>query len=754
MEDQKPDQPISLIEELRRRKVLNTAIVYGISAFAITEIATFLFENFGVPDWAERLLAALFVAGFPVAMFLSWAFDIGADGVVRTPRSGRRNPRTLVAVALLLLVAATGGLFYLIFPEPPPPSVAGAPDADYGFEPAEKLDNSVAILPFDSLSTQPDDAFFSRGVAEEILNHLASYRELNVIGRTSSFAFEGGGLPAPRISALLGVRHLLQGSVRRYENQVRVSTQLLNENGVQVWSQNFDRRLEDIFDIQTQIAAAVAEAVLTQLSPRVLEPTATRLDAYELYLKGRDLVYARTRGQEAIDILQRAVELDPRYAPAHAELAIALALSGLSPELEIAREAVDAALALSPNLLRALAARGLILLQQRPHDPVSAETVLRRVLAQEPSMIDAALWLANALAMQGLKEEAVEVWLRAHRLDPMHPTLSRNVIDSLSESGEDRRAEAVARRVIESPANASWQPYVALYDLYRSRGRLADAARVARKWNEDAARLDRLVNECYCLLISAHANLGDEAAADYWLDRSRRDFPGQHWNDLFEVVHVLRGRGRYDAAAASWNEYLHQNFGQADQFPIAGLARLGSLTSLAGDHEAAIESLEPLLGAPEADGLVGLEMKQALAWAYLNTGQAERAGPLLEALEQEFEALQTEDTLLFQVALPLQVDSTHGYALNAALRGENERALDRLEEVIGAGWNRYYAYHHDPRWGSLRADERFKSLMARAKADADRQRAELELTEPMEKFIARLDAIMLAASGEQRATGR
>ena len=743
MKDRKPDESISLIEELRRRKVLYTAIVYGVSAFAITEIATFLFENFGVPDWAERLLAALFVAGFPVAMFLSWAFDISADGVVRTPRSGRRNPRTLIAVALVLLVAAPGGLFYLIFPEPAPPIVAGAPDAGYGFEPAEKLDNSVAVLPFDSLSTQPDDAFFSRGVAEEILNHLGTYRELNVIGRTSSFAFEGSGFSVPRISALLGVRYLLQGSVRRHENQVRVSTQLLNETGVQVWSRNFDRRLEDIFVIQTQIAVAVAEAVVSQLSPRVLDPAATRLDAYELYLKGRDLVYGRVRQQEAIDALQRAIELDPRYAPAHAELAIALALAGPSG-LESAREAVDTALALSPNLLRALAARGLILIQQRPPDPASAETVLRQVLAQEPSMIDAALWLGNALNMQGLEEEAAEIRQRAHRLDPMHPALGRNVADYLAARGEDQRAEAVARRMIESPTNSSWYPYVALFRLYMSRGRLVDAALIARKWFEDSARFDRLVNDCYCLLIWVHAYLGDTAATDYWLDRSQRDFPGTRWNELFNVAYVLQGRGRYDEALESWNEYLHQHFEQSDLIYFNDLARQGTLMSFTGDHEAAIETLEPLLAMPETGGPDGLKMRQALAWAYQKTGRPEPAERLLDVLEQEFEAAEEENTLLYQEDMP------YGYALNAALRGEDELALDRLETIIDAGWNLYYPFHHDPRWGSLLDHPGFQSLMARAKADADRQRAELESLETVETFIARLDAILSAADDKAK----
>ena len=745
MEDPKPDRPLSLMGELRRRKVLYTAVVYGISAFAVTEIAAFLFENFGVPEWADRLLAALFVAGFPVAMFLSWAFDIGPDGVVRASSGDRRRRWTTIALALALLVVATGGLFYLIFPEPEAPTMASAPSkvndgpsADYGFEQAEKLENSIAVLPFENLSADPDDAFFSRGVAEEVLNHLATYRELNIIGRTSSFVFENSEVPAPKISALLGVRYLLQGSVRRHDKQVRISTQLLDEHGVQLWSQNFDRRLIDIFAIQTEIAVAVAEAVVPEITARTPEILATSLDAYDHYLKGRDLVYGR-RQDEAADELKRAIELDPDFAPAYAELAIALALSG---KVESAGEAAEVALSLRPGLLRALAAQGLILLQQTPPDGPASEAVLRRVLAQDPNMIDAIMWLAQSLRAQGLEDEADELMAGALRMDPLHPTLSRNEANRAAERGEDQRAIAIARRVIASPENQSFHPYVALFDLYTARGKLIDAARVAREFTESSARSDVLAGYCYCMLIWAHSLLGDRALADYWLERSYADFPGSWWTDYFKVL-SLRWQGRYGDALRAANELYHQQPGMEDELPDPASMTVGVIEVLAGNFSSAVERLAGLRDTPQMypQG-EGLDALQALAWAYLKTGQGERAGPLLAEIEDEFEKLERKGTLLFTMR-----ETPHGYALNAALRGDDEQALDRLEAIIEAGWRAYYLHQADPRWGALRDDPRFQALMQRVKADVDRQRAELESTESHQTFVTRLGAAISAKGG-------
>lgn len=739
MDSRNPDEPLSLAGELRRRRVLYTAVVYGISAFAVTEIAAFLFENFGAPAWADRLLAALFVAGFPVAMFLSWAFDIGADGIVRASAGGRRNRRTTIALAIGLLLLATGGLFYLIFPEPQPPQVStgsATPPAaeDFGFEPAEKLENSIAVLPFENLSSEPDDVFFSTGVAEEVLNHLGGYRELNIIGRTSSFVFRDRDYPVPKISALLGVRFLLQGSVRRHQDQVRVSTQLLDDKGVQMWSRNFDRDLSDIFAIQTEIAVAVAQAVVPEITARSPAIRSANLDAYDLYLKGRDLLYHRVN-RSAVEALEGAIELDPEFAPAHAELAIALAMGGSNQFIKRAHEEIDAALVLQPGLLRGLAARGLVLQQQDPPDWPGSEVVLRQVLTQDPNMTDALNWLSIAIGQQGREEESNEILSRALRLDPLHPSLVRNAAERAAHSGEDQRAIAIARRAIESPENLSFHPYVILFDLYSSRGNLVAAARVARERTEAASQISALFDPCYCMLIWVYSLLGDWELANYWLERSYRDFEDSYWADFFKVL-TLQWRGRIRDALDAAQERYRQLHGQEDDFSVPALIEIGTLEALAGDYASAIKRLPPVLeSAPIQDTNVA-DAIQALAWAYRQAGHAEKAGLLLDRLEQEYDRLRQKGQLRFQLR-----EVHHQYALNAVLRGEGGQALDRLEAIVGWGWRMIYMNEQDPRWDALRDHPRFQALTALIKADVDRQRAELEVSAPHQAFVERLDAL-------------
>ncbi len=228
-----------------------------------------------------------------------------------------------------------------------------------------RLENSIAVLPFANISNEPDNEYFCDGISEEILNALSGFRQLNVIGRTSSFAFKGSDVGIDQISAVLGVGHVLQGSVRKAGNQLRISAQLLDETGRQVWTETFDRELANVFEIQSEIAAAVAAKVASQVTSSAAAGRQPDLDAYEHFLAGRALLHRRDI-DGALAELQRAIEIDPDFAEAHAEWAIGRLIGDVSGRhLDAARAAIDRALALQPKLLRAQAAQGFLLLQSR-----------------------------------------------------------------------------------------------------------------------------------------------------------------------------------------------------------------------------------------------------------------------------------------------------------------------------------------------------------------------------------------------------
>ena len=426
---------MQLYREARRRKVFRTAALYVVGAWLALQVANVVFPGFGIPDEAIRALVWAAVAGFPIALVFGWLFEIGAGGIRRTlpigsadlhqsPPLARRDYLILAAfaaIAAVLVVRAVQEVRETPLADSPP---AAAGTARAG---GERLPNSIAVLPFVNISNDPDNDYFCDGISEEILNALSEFKRLTVIGRTSSFAFKGSDAGIDRISAVLGVSHVLQGSVRKAGNRLRISAQLLDHTGRQLWTETFDRELANVFDIQEEIAQAVATTAASRVVSRPAVGYHPNLEAYDHYLAGRELLHRRER-ESALQELQRAIDLDPAFAEAHAEWAIGRLVGDPSAkDLEAGRAAIERALELQPKLLRAQAARGLLLMQSRPPDPEGAETVLRGVLEQDPNMSDALLWLANALDSRGGRTRRSRSLQRGARIDPLHPSIANDL---------------------------------------------------------------------------------------------------------------------------------------------------------------------------------------------------------------------------------------------------------------------------------------------------------------------------------------
>ena len=493
---------VRIFREARRRKVFRTAALYVVGAWLALQVADVLFPGFGVSETAIQALVWAAVLGFPVALVFGWLFDIGPGGIRRTVSSGAdaAGPQPLARTDYLLLAAFAAVGLALLYRAAEgvrraPPDQPTAADRSRR-EGVARLENSIAVLPFTNISNDPDNEYFCDGISEEILNALSGFRQLNVIGRTSSFAFKGSDVGIDQISSVLGVGHVLQGSVRKAGNQLRISAQLLDEAGRQVWTETFDRELVGVFEIQSEIAAAVAAKVASQVTATADRGRHPDLDAYQHFLAGRALLYRRDIDGARAE-LQRAIEMDPNFAAAHAEWAITRLVGVVSDRhLEEARAAIDRALELQPKLLRAQAAQGFSLLQASRPDPVAAEAILRDVLAQDPNMSDALNWLGNALMAQGRSDDALAVRQRAVRIDPLHPAIAGNLAQELVLRGREREAIEILENMLRQP-NPVELPFSLLASLHQKSGRLVEGNAIAKEMSMRGSRSHYLIARSY-----------------------------------------------------------------------------------------------------------------------------------------------------------------------------------------------------------------------------------------------------------------
>jgi adenylate cyclase len=411
------------LTELRKRRVYRVGASYALAAWIALQLAEATFEPLGVPAWAHRMVIVTLALGFPVALALGWAYDVTPGGIRRTRSAPRRAApprlqgplRVGVAAAMLLLIGGAAGVAALRMID------ARAVAAEYGA--------SIAVLPFVNLSGDPEQEYFSDGITEELLSAIARVGSLRVPARTSSFSFKGENQPIGRIAEALGVEHILEGSVRRSGDRVRITAQLIDARADRnIWSQTYDRDMADVFAVQSEIAEAITRALLPRITgvgagdPRA--PTRSAV-AHDLYLRGRfELSHRGDRLLEAARYFQEAIEEDPEYADAHAGLALASSLrygwaleagqrlDSLLPEVHASARR---ALSLDPSLSEPHTALGFIL------SLPDAEREFRQAIEKNPNDATALHQLATLLAVQGRDEEALPLADRSVSADPLTP---------------------------------------------------------------------------------------------------------------------------------------------------------------------------------------------------------------------------------------------------------------------------------------------------------------------------------------------
>jgi TolB-like protein/Tfp pilus assembly protein PilF len=489
------------LSELKRRNVIRMAGLYLVGAWLLTQVAATLLPVFEAPGWVMKTIVGILAVGFIPALIFAWVFELTPEGLKRdseipeaqsiAPLTAQRMNRLIVAL-LVLAVVYFGFDKFVLAPKREAASVAIALKAEKTKADSVKnviADKSIAVLPFVNMSTDPEQEFFSDGLSEEILNLLAQMGDLKVIGRTSSFAFKGKNEDMRSIGKTLGVAYLLEGSVRKAGNDLRITAQLIKaEDGSHLWSQSYDRKLENVFAIQSEIAGSIAEAMKIKLLASQQGSAATQattsLPAYELFLKARGLIHGRTRSgmESARELLDQALKLDPNYAQALAAQAQTLyflnnsgsGYGDIPPEqaATMAQPLLDRALALDPKLAEAHAVQSLIFNQKR--DFPRAEAALASALALNPNLPDALHWQAQQLGASGYLREQLAVRQRLDAIDPLNVANLLSLSGALRDSGRPNEAQAVTARLLRAfPDNP--QSFGAKAGELFGVGRLAEA---------------------------------------------------------------------------------------------------------------------------------------------------------------------------------------------------------------------------------------------------------------------------------------
>jgi len=442
----------SVWQELKRRNVIRVAVLYAVAGWVLLQVADILFSALNVPEWGLSLVLGMLLLGFPLVLIFAWVYEMTPEGLKReseidrtrslTPDTGRKIDRLIIIglAAVVMILLADRFLFMPASPEASRPAGGIAAESVTRHENAASpsvaaQEKSIAVLPFVNMSGDEENEYFSDGLTEELLNLLAKVDDLRVSSRTSSFAFKGKDTSLPSVARELKVSNILEGSVRKSGVNVRITAQLIDvETDSHLWSETYDRKLDDIFAVQDEIATAVVEA----LKVRLLNPgevvvesrRETSTDAYLTYLRGRH-IYELARDTGDNDLVERAIalyktvlELDPGYALAYAGLADAYGLQSIRGVLtrkegyERSREMAEKALAINPDLVEALLALADIQLEYDWNLDLAEKNYLR-ALEIRPSDAEGLRTYGYFLVTDGRFDEALGYYRKALEVDPL-----------------------------------------------------------------------------------------------------------------------------------------------------------------------------------------------------------------------------------------------------------------------------------------------------------------------------------------------
>ena len=537
----------SFIAEFKRRRVFRALVGYGIASFAVLQIIEPIMHGLHWPDEVLSYLVVALALGFPLVVGLAWIFDVNAGRIERTQPSpsNLRGARLALLLAGIGLAAAAPGMIWYFARRPPPP-----------IRLAQELDPSIAVLPLVNLSSDKEQEYFSDGLSEELLNLLARVPGLRVAARTSAFAFKGKNEDVSEIARKLRVTTVLEGSVRKAGDQIRITTQLINaSDGYHLWSETYDRKLTDVFAVQDEIARSVVAALKLKLlqPPTSRERRTVEPEAFNQYLLGKQF-YHRNNIEDfrrAEQTFEKAVALDPAYAAAWAGLALATfwvaqsaeSLAAVTGGQQRAVEAADKAIALAPDLPDGYVARGFVAVPIRWDFAGSTrdfEQALRLRPGDPETLSEYAVVVLRPLARL---QEAIVALRKAVEFDPLNARVWSNLGYVLAMNGQIKEGREALDRSLELSPKQSYTPYN-LSITFLVEGKPADALAASQRSTTELFRLagaaeaqhtmgrDTEAQQALATLVSRFGHsgayqvaqvyswFGDKDRAFEWLDRA------------------------------------------------------------------------------------------------------------------------------------------------------------------------------------------------------------------------------------------
>jgi TolB-like protein/Tfp pilus assembly protein PilF len=711
---------MSLFAELKRRNVFRVGVAYAIVAWLLVEVASVVLPTFGAPEWVMKVVTFLVILGLPLALVLAWAFELTPEGIKRetvvdpaesiTSKTGRKFDFAIIGLLAVAVVYFAVDKFALDADPEPAESIAEVAPT----EETKAREKTIAVLPFVNMSKDPDNEYFSDGLADTLLHKLAQISSLRVVARTSSFAFKGQNVDIRTIGEQLGVSTIVEGSVQKSGDRLRIIAQLIDvADGSHLWSKNFDRPEEDLFAIQDEIAKEIAAALevtlLGEESARLSQRSVGNLESYDAYLKclaalNRNMV---ADFKEAIRHCQRAIEIDPGNALAHVGLAAAHLLlfdwGMLSFEAahRKAERELTTALALDPNSDGAFMVLGY--LKQLTGDLQIAESAYEHVLVLNPNNARARWYFAELLLGAAARpHEALEQIEAAIKLDPLQPgSIGTRVLALAWLDREEEWKAQLAEGIEQHPDNSYvyWVPgWIARQD-----GQLDETVR----WFRETAKRDPESPLWPAVVAIYLIQLGADREAEPWLDLA--DFLGP---DSYQWLRARFRMDRFRQKPEAMRESALQLLGGAYRLTYQEYLEFYEWLRWLQLEEpdlalAYYERFYPQL-LRQIPGVNAFNHAAAIGLAHLQLrrGARDEANRLLEAASAVVETM------------PWRSLSPDTRAMIYTLQGDPERALAELRSVIdrlvALGWRHL---EWEPVYEPLRSHPEFREMINELKAD-------------------------------------